>query len=407
MYEGAITLTKADQKMVVPVDVAVAATAPQDAAGNLTTPLQFGGQAVANAQADLPYSNGSVFDGTDWTWRPESGDWRFFFYDLATAPPAGTQFLADTTWDDAAPFTDLDTLIMGRSANTYQLFGGSSPFGAPYILNTIGKSQNSNTGGGVWKFNTTSGGAHEVVAARAQAGLQSLVQHQVGWTGDKFDVPFSTTLGSATVTPTSVTQSTAADSGSFDVTFKATVDLDGLSADAFGLSQPSVTQEPVKQDDPDDPATASNKKNLTLSHASRLSVRTQMPTDDVDLFVVYDENHDGQFTADEIIASSAGGTANEAVTLTRPPDGNYQIWLHGFQVAGTPSLTLTVNAIQGNDLTVSGAPTGSIPAGTPVTLHVDYAKAMTPGQSYFGELLLGPPSAPTAFTVPVQVNRTN
>jgi hypothetical protein len=407
MYEGAITLTKGAQRMVVPVSAAVAATAPQDAAGNLTTPLQFGGTAVANAQADLPYNNGSVFDGTDWTWRPESGDWRFFFYDLAKAPPLGTQFLSDTTWEDSASFTDLDTLIMGRSANTYQLFGGSSPFGAPYILDTVGKSPNTNAGAGVWKFNTASGGAHEVVTARAQEGLQSLVQHQVGWTGDKFDVPFSPKLGSATVTPSSVTQSTAADSGSFDVSFKATVDLDGLVAEGFGLSQPSVTQEPVKQDDPNDPSTASNKKNLTLSHASRLSVRTQLGSDDVDLFVVYDANNDGQFTPDEIVASSAGGTANEAVTLVRPADGNYQIWLHGFQVAGTPSLTLTVNAIQGNDLTVTGAPSGPIPAGTPVTLHVAFAKPMTAGQSYNGELLLGPPSAPTAFTVPVTINRTN
>jgi hypothetical protein len=406
MYEGALTLTKGDQQMVVPVDVAVAQTAPQDTAGNLTTPMQFGGSDVAAAQADLPYNNGSVFDGTDWTWRAESGDWRFFFFDVARTPAPGTQFLADTTWEDAAPFTDLDTLIMGRSANTYQLFNGSSPFGAPYILNTIGKSPNTNTGAGVWKFNTSSGGARELTAARAQAGLQSLVQHQVGWTGDKFDVPFSTKLGSATVSPSSVAQSTAADTGSFDVTFKSTVDLDGLAAEAFGLSQPSVTQEPVKQDDPDDPSTASNKKNVTLSHASKLSVRTRMPTDDVDLFVVYDANKDGQFTASEIVAASAGGTANEDVTLVRPPDGNYQIWLHGFAVAGNPSLTLTVNAIQGNDMTVTGAPAGAVPAGTPVTLHVTYNKAMTAGQSYFGELLLGPKSAPSAFTVPIQINRT-
>ena len=111
--------------------------------------------------------------------------------------------------------------------------------------------------------------------------------------------------------------------------------------DGFGLSQPSVTQEPVKQDDPNDPASASNKKNVTLSHASKLTVRTQLASNDIDLFVVYDANKDGQFTASEIVASSAGATANEQVTLVRPADGNYQIWLHGFSVAGTPSLTLT------------------------------------------------------------------
>jgi hypothetical protein len=316
-------------------------------------------------------------------------------------------FLADTTWEDSAPFTDLDTLIMGRSANEYQLFNGSDPFGAPYILNTVGASQNTNTGTGVWTFNTASGGAHEVITAPAQEGLQSLLQHQVGWTGDKLDVPFTTKLGSANVTPSSVEQSTATDTGSFDVSFKSSVDLDGLTAEAFGLSQPAVTQEPVKQDDPDDPASASVKKTFSVSHASRLTVSTALAGNDVDLYLFYDANKDGQFAANELVAASTTPTGDESVELKRPADGNYQLWLHGFSVSGTPSLTLTVDAIQGNDLTVSGAPSGSVPAGTPVTLHVTYNKAMTAGQSYFGELLLGPKSAPSAFTVPIKINRTS
>jgi hypothetical protein len=49
--------------------------------------------------------------------------------------------------------------------------------------------------------------------------------------------------------------------------------------------------------------------------------------------------------------------------------------------------------------------TGAVP-GTPVTLHIAFNKAMTAGQSYLGELLLGPAAAPTAMTVPVQITRT-
>jgi hypothetical protein len=58
--------------------------------------------------------------------------------------------------------------------------------------------------------------------------------------------------------------------------------------------------------------------------------------------------------------------------------------------------------------TVGGPPTpgkAGVPAGSPVTLHVDYNKAMTPGQSYDGELLLGPASAPTALSVPITITR--
>jgi hypothetical protein len=405
MYDGAIVLSRNDDSMVVPVSVAVAATAAQDANGAITGALQFGGSAVENAQRDLPYNNGSVFGATDWTWRAESGDWRFFFYDVPRTPPDGTKFLADTTWDDAAPYTDLDTLIFGRSANSYQLLGGSQPFGAPYILDTLGKSENTNVGAGVWTFDTATGGAREVVSAPAQEGLHALAQHQVGWNGSKFNVGFSTKLGAATVSPANVALSTPTDSGTFDVTFNSSVDLDGLKAEGFGLSQPQVTTETVKQDDPNDPSTASVKKNVTLSHASRLHVDTVLDQD-VDLYVLYDANNDGQFAADEIVASSATGSGDEAVDLIRPADGNYQIWLHGFGITGTPTLPLTVDAIQGNDLTVTGAPSGPVPAGTPVTLHVAFNKAMTAGQDYFGELLLGPAAAPTALTVPIKISRT-
>jgi hypothetical protein len=405
MYDGAIVLSRKDDSMVVPVSVAVAAQAAQDANGNITGALQFGGPAVQAAQRDLPYNNGSVFGATDWTWRPESGDWRFFFYDVPKTPPDGSLFLADTTWDDAAPFTDLDTLIFGRSANSYQLLGGSAPFGAPYILDTVGKSENTNIGAGVWTFDTATGGAREVVTAPAQEGLHALAQHQVGWDGGKFEAGFTTKLGAATVSPADVALSTASDTGTFDVTFNASVDLDGLKAEGFGLSQPQVTTETVKQDDPNDPSTASVKKNVTLSHASRLHVATELDQD-VDLYVLYDANNDGQFTPDEIVASSATGSGDEAVDLIRPADGNYQIWLHGFGITGTPTLPLTVDAIQGNDLTVTGTPAGPVPAGTPVTLHVAFNKAMTAGQDYFGELLLGPAAAPTALTVPIKISRT-
>ena len=75
-------------------------------------------------------------------------------------------------------------------------------------------------------------------------------------------------------------------------------------------------------------------------------------------------------------------------------------------MTGTPSFELGIDAVQGNDLTVSGVPDGPVPAGTPVTLSVDFSRQMTAGQDYFGELLLGPPSAPTALTVPIRISRT-
>ncbi|MEU4197143.1 hypothetical protein AB0E69_34945 [Kribbella sp. NPDC026611] len=200
------------------------------------------------------------------------------------------------------------------------------------------------------------------------------------------------------MTPSSVNETATGDSGGFDVRFESSVPLEGLKVDAFGLSQPSTTTETAHQDNPDDPSTASVRKNLTLSHASRLSVSTALDSNDLDLFVVRDANNDGVFLPSEVVASSTTSTANESVDLVNLPDGNYQIWVHGFSVSGTPAFTLNVNAIQGKDLTVSGVPTGPVAAGAPVALHVAYNKTMTPGQTYNGELLLGPSSAPSALS---------
>ena len=71
--------------------------------------------------------------------------------------------------------------------------------------------------------------------------------------------------------PSSVDIDSATNTGSFDVTFKSSVNLDGLAAEGFGLSQPSVTTETAHQDDPNDPSTASVKKSLTLE--PRLAAR--------------------------------------------------------------------------------------------------------------------------------------
>ena len=80
--------------------------------------------------------------------------------------------------------------------------------------------------------------------------------------------------------------------------------------------------------------------------------------------------------------------------------------MQGWSVSGTPSFTLIIDAVQGNDLTVSGLPAGPIAAGEPVTLNVAFSRSMVAGESYHGELLLGPPTAPTALAVPITINRT-
>ena len=205
-YDGAIEVKHANgQTSIVPVSLTVAATAQQAADGSLQGTTSFGGAGVAAAQSNLLYNNGSVFGAHDWTWRAESGDWRFFYLDVPKAPPPGTLFLADTTWDDAAPHTDLDTVILGPSANEYSARrpGRSArrtswTSSAPARTRTPPPACGSST--------RPPAATEEIVAAPAQQGLHAFLEHQVLWQGGKFDVPFGLTVGSVAVNPSAVTQ---------------------------------------------------------------------------------------------------------------------------------------------------------------------------------------------------------
>ena len=270
------------------------------------------------------------------------------------AVPDGTLFLADTTWEDPT-VTDLDTLLFGPTVD---------PIDAPVIfgpggiatIDTIGKSQNAYLGSGTWAFNTSTGHNEEIVAAPASQGLHAVVQHGVGYNGDKFNVPFTTTLGSLAVNPTSVTSNAADDgTGSFDVTVKSSLDLTGLQADAFGLSQPQSSIVHASQDDPSeaDPSTASAKVTGIVigDHASRatFTLPDVAPAEDIDLFVALDTP-----TGPQIVGSSTGPAgANESVTLIQPQAGTYEVWVYGFQVSDadhTAGNTVGIDIVQGNDL---------------------------------------------------------
>jgi hypothetical protein len=110
------------------------------------------------------------------------------------------------------------------------------------------------------------------------------------------NLPFATTVAGMKLTPDQVDVQAAGDSGSFDVTFEAGLNLPGLAADGFGLSQPSVTTQTTQQDNPNDLATASVKEPFTIAHAGHATISASLLGEDIDLFVVRDANGDGSFT---------------------------------------------------------------------------------------------------------------
>ena len=255
--------------------------------------------------------------------------------------------------------------------------GSTSPIYAPYILGTVGASARTYLGSGTWAFNTATGGAEELVTAPAQEGLHAVVQHQVGFDGDKFYVPFETHVGAASVSPTAVEQSTVVRLRQLRRHLRGDARPAGLTAAGYGLSQPTTSIETAQQDDPNDPSAASVKKTVAISHASRAVFETHLAGNDIDLYVL----KDGQ-----VVGSSLTAQRRRARRARPPARRDVRGLGPRVRRTGTPTFQLTMDIVQGTDLTVSGLPAGAAAGGHARHDPVTYAKAMTSGQDYFGEL---------------------
>jgi hypothetical protein len=401
LYQGFIRLNDGTAVSNIPVVANVAAW---------STDFLFGGPPDGTG----PYDNGQVFGYMDWDWRPESGDWRFYFVDVPDGTPAGTSLLVDTRWTGA--MTDIDTLIMGPTPDCFSngvncawpfdLFPGVEAVYGPYSLDIKGGSPQLNLRAGVWQFNTSTGGPREIVTAPTQPGLNLVALHNVLYDGSQPQERFVGQAGTISANPAAVDMFVGgATSGSFPVTVQSSLALAGLSADAFGLGVPEKHLGlPQIQDDPDDPRTSSYKFPITVQHGARLDVSTTGPAGDIDLFLLYDFNGNGQFEyPTEVVASSTTSSANEFVSLVKPRDGNYQAWVHGYAAAAA-TFDFIINAVQGNDLTITGIPAGPFQPDQPIQFTVNWAKTIPAGDAAEGLILAGPPGAGSALQIPVRLH---
>jgi len=400
VYNGAIVLTQPDgAETVIPVVANVAAN---------STDFHFG-MPVGAPPADTPYDNNSVFGYFDWAWRAESGDWRFFFTDLPDDLPENTMLLIDTQWTN--PETDIDTLVMGPTEDCFsngvgcsgvvRNFPGDPDYYGPYTLDILeGSSANTYLGSGKYRWQTNTGGPREIVAVDAKPGLHLIALHNVLYAGKDTSEPFTGQVGTIRVTPRSIEITTDQDTGSVQVTVQSSLALEALAAEGWGLSLPETFPDQVaRQDDPNDPATASYTRTVTVEHAALLEVFTgNSPGNDLDLYV-YDP--DGN-----LVGSSTTPTDEEYVAVEFPRDGVWTIAVHGWSVpADTATFDLTINLVQGFDLTVSDVPSGPFAPDEVITFTLSFDRAMRPGETWQGLLTLGPAIAPGVVKVPVTIHR--
>jgi len=392
-YEGAIRIAQGSRVQTIPVTAAVAANGPR---------ATFGGIA---AQNEL-YDNGRLAGLGDAFWRPETGDWRFFWTDVAASdlPATGANYLfVDDRWSQST--ADIDTIVFGPVQDCFSNgvgcsglltgFPGLPSRYGPYDVDTVARSADTNLGDGRWSFQTSSGGAREVVVAPVREGLHGVALHHVIADGAKLDEPFTTRTGLVSINPGAIMSPPT--TPPVTATLSTQVALTGLTADGFGLSKPVTGRHPVAQDVPGDPSTASFSTTVSLSHAALLDVSITHSDhgSDLDLYVY---GPDGS-----LVGASFSPTDTERVTITNPVDGTYRIDVHGFNVpGGSDAFDLTIDAIQGTDVTVSGL-AGSIAAGGSDTFTIAWTTSGKPSGTYHGVVQLGPVGAPGALRIPIQV----
>ncbi len=402
LYNAFLRLTDATTEVSIPVVANVAA---------FSTDFLFGGLPKSTA----PYDNGEVYGHFDWGWRNESGDWRFFFVDVPDSTPAGTNFLIDTKW--TGDKSDIDTIVMGPQEDCFSngvgcefpfsTFPGDPDVYGPYTLAPVGGSNRNYMGSGKWLWDTSTGGPREIVAAPAEPGLNVIALQNVLFDGSEAAERFQGQVGTISATPSMPEFFVGnATSGSFPMTVKSSLPLVGLVAEGFGMSDTIKDKQPQVQDDPNDPSTATYKYPFTLEHAARLDVKTSGAAGDMDLFVLYDFNGDGAFDFDsEVIGSSTTSTANEFVSITMPPDGNYIAAVHGWNAANT-TFDIAITAVQGYDLNVTNLPAGPYQPNTPINFTVEWQldAPLAPGEVAEGLILAGPPGAEAALQIPVRLH---
>jgi hypothetical protein len=403
MYQGSVTLHYGAEDVVVPVTVAVAASGTTFDFGQANAP---NGRSAAILDVPMLYDNDTLFGYTDYSWRNESGDWRFFWTDVdgGDLPANGTSYLVvDNSWAGAG--SDIDTLIMGPTNDCLSngvdcegLLAGyaGSAFYGPYTLLQVGGSANNYVGSGRWLFDTTTGGPREIVAAPVQDGLHGIFFHQVRVDGSSLNEPFGGSVGLVNLDPGAIVSSAAAGPGSASLTISSELEMGGFVAQGFGLGSPVTTTEDIFQDDPNDPSTASFVTTVEIRNGALLEVSTCCSVgSDIDLFVY------GPSGA--LLGSSTTATDVENVTVIFPEDGTYTVAVHGWSVpSGADSFELTINAVQGADVSVSNLP-ASIPVGGSASIDVNWDTTGFAAGTYYGLILMGPAEAPGLLSVPVEI----
>ena len=310
-----------------------------------------------NVSNQTLYTESWISGAMRWSWRPESGDWRFLTLEWPEELDDDGAIILDVDWDDN-PYTDIDVLWLSEKPHEYYdddpLSYGPSTF---YIEE---RSTNNHAGSGQHNWGTYTGTSRETFVVPASPGTHQMVLHTALHGVQTNDNPLNISVGyiaaessgfSRTVTDWSEAE------GSDSAVVVSTIPLPVDYIDSHGWVRPlSLQNQTAYQDEPNDKMTASWWHNITVEDASELSISMDSYEDaDLDLFLFRDEDGDGVFSSGEEVSRSWSGTSSESISQTDPEDGLYGIAVHGWSVSGeSVGFWIDIELIAGSSLNVSG-----------------------------------------------------
>jgi subtilisin family serine protease len=310
--------------------------------------------------------------------------------------------------------TDVDTAVFAASEDEFAT--GDPAFFGPTGVTQAAASEDQWLYGGAFGFQTATGGPREIVGGNPSDGLGFVSLHNVLNAGRVVGEPVAGRAYQLTVAPAPLaaeaTTVLSADpptvGAKTTVTVESSVDLpEGLRVLGLGVSRPIVKKdETIRPGNLNVSCPPELFYTVDIENGALLEIisTSEMPALDIDLYLLIDDG-DGvaDCLSDPLVASSAGQTADEFISLTLPDDGRYYILVDGYSVpGGAGAFDITINAIQGRDLQLD-SDTGPLTAGQPVTLDLSASVPYEPGSTWEGLLFIGPAGNPTASRVPVTI----
>jgi PKD repeat protein len=391
VYQGVIAVNDSNNETAIPVIVNVASNTAQ---------FTFGGNTLTS---DL-YANEQVFGAFRWGWRYEGGDWRFYFTDIpdSYSVQPGTKILADVSWEKVP--TDIDVFLLG---GVYDKFSNEMPgrYG-PYTLGVNTGSVDKHVGAGKFRFNTSTNGPRELLSTDLSPGLNELILHNDLFAGKNFGENLTGEIGTVNVTPypwdVGYIDSMANLSHSQQFTFLSSLNLSPLSVVGAGVFPAmEYPNQLVYQNTPSDKTTSNWSVEFDVAGAQYIKVNiSSRESIDTDLFLLRDDGDGVPEWGAEQVASSTSPYADEEVLLNNPADGKYWVFVHGWSVPVSPaSFDCYIEAVYGNDLTVSDIPVGNISADVPVFFNGSVTLPPIGGETR-GVITLGVPEAAGLISIP-------